>query len=227
MTPLSTSMISRDTIAQTRRDVKNGARSGIFSFGKDTDRGIRGFYRSPTGGPVPVVASASFMRRTGTAVGNSLIVNIFGRLIPVRIMDSVDYFPTLDPAGNGFLVSDLDSLLRHLNILTPVGSIRPNELMLTQAAGSGEDAYQLALSPRALPAHGSRQDHAVGRVAPRPSDNRRLARHDAGSLRRYSIRRRARIYYVPNFVRWTEQGGDGLLASARTAAKPDDAADWR
>ena len=145
-TPLSTSMISRDTIAQTRRDVKNGARSGIFSFGKDTDRGIRGFYRSPTGGPVPVVASASFMRRTGTAVGNSLIVNIFGRLIPVRIMDSVDYFPTLDPAGNGFLVSDLDSLLRHLNILTPVGSIRPNELMLTQAAGSGEDAYQLALS---------------------------------------------------------------------------------
>lgn len=145
-TPLSTSMISRDTIGQTRRDVKNGARSGIFAFGKDTDRGIRGFYRSPTGGPVPVVASSSFMRRTGTSVGNALIVNIFGRLIPVRIMDSVDYFPTLDPAGNGFLVSDLDSLLRHLNILTPVGSIRPNEILLTEAPGSGNDAYRLALS---------------------------------------------------------------------------------
>ena len=144
-TPLSTSMISRDSIGLTRQDPKNGARAGIFAFGKDTDRGIRGFYRSPTGGPVPVIASSSFLRRTGTSVGNALIVNIFGRLIPVRVMDSVEYFPTLDPAGNGFLVSDLESLLRHLNILTPVGSIRPNELMLTQADGSGDEAYRLAL----------------------------------------------------------------------------------
>ena len=84
-----------------------------------------------------MVASASFTRRTGTVVGNAVIVNIFGRLIPVRIMDTVDYFPTMDPAGNGFLIADLDSLLRHLNILTPIGSIRPNELILKEAPGGG------------------------------------------------------------------------------------------
>ena len=145
-TPLSTSMISRDSIGFTRQDVKSGARSGAFVFGKDTDRGIRGFYRSPTGGPVPVVASTSFTRRTGTVVGNSLIVNVFGRLIPVRIMDAVDYFPTMDPAGNGFLISDLDSFLRHLNILTPIGSIRPNELILKEAPGAGEEAYLYGLA---------------------------------------------------------------------------------
>ena len=145
-TPLSTSMISRDSLGYTRREVKNGARSAVFAFGKDTDRGIRGFYRSPTGGPVPVVASAGFTRRTGTAVGDAIIVNVFGRLIPVRIMDTVDYFPTMDPAGNGFLVADLDSFLRHLNILTPIGSIRPNELILKEAPGAGDEAYMYGLA---------------------------------------------------------------------------------
>ena len=118
-TPLATSMISRDVIGVTDDNVKNGGRSGIFIFGKDTDQGIRGFYRSPTGGPVPVIASSTFAERTGTRAGSSLIVNILGRLIPVRIMGAVDYFPTLYPEGNGFLIADLDNLLRHLNILSP------------------------------------------------------------------------------------------------------------
>ena len=144
-TSLSTSMISTDSIGFTRQRVRNGGRSGAFMFGKDTDRGIRGFYRSPTGGPVPVVASASFTKRTGTAAGNNLIVNVFGRLIPVRIMDTVEYFPTLDPAGNGFLLADLDSMLRHLNLLTPIGDIRPNELMLRAAPGAEDELYQYAL----------------------------------------------------------------------------------
>ena len=145
-TPLATSMISRDSIGSTRQEVKNGTRSGAFIFGKDTDRGIRGFYRSPTGGPIPVVASASFSRRTGTGAGDAIVVNIFGRLIPVRIMDTVEYFPTMDPAGNGFLLADLDSMLRHLNILSPIGNIAPNELMLTEAPGAGDDLHQYALA---------------------------------------------------------------------------------
>ena len=145
-TPLSTSMISSDTIGITRQNVKNGERSGVFIFGKDTDRGIRGFYRSPSGGPVPVVASAGFARRTGTAAGDAIVVNIFGRLIPVRIMDTVDYFPTMNPGGNGFLLADLQSLLRHLNILSPVGTIDPNELLVTKAPGADDGVYRLALS---------------------------------------------------------------------------------
>ncbi len=145
-TPLSTSMISNDTIGSTRQNVKNGERSGVFIFGKDTDRGIRGFYRSPSGGPVPVVASSDFTRWTGTAPGDSLIVNIYGRLIPVRIMDTVNYFPTMRPGKNGFLVADLQSLLRHLNILSPVGNVSPNEMLVTKAPGAGEDVYRMARS---------------------------------------------------------------------------------
>ena len=158
-TPLATSMISRDVIGVTDDDVKNGRRSGIFVFGKDTDQGIRGFYRSPTGGPVPVIASSSFTERTGTRVGNALIVNILGRLIPVRIMDTVDYFPTLDPEGNGFLVADLDNLLRHLNILSPVSRISANELLLRNVPGTDDEVNAIAhsLAPRSELVHSRMQ----------------------------------------------------------------------
>ena len=145
-TALSTSMISSDMIGVTTQDAKNGQRSGIFIFGKDTDRGIRGFYRSPTGGPVPVVASASFMRRSGLSVGDAVVVNLFGRLVPIRIMDTVYYFPTMNPAGHGFVIADLQYLLQHLNILSPIGNVRPNELLLSQVPGSEEDVYRIAVS---------------------------------------------------------------------------------
>ena len=145
-TALSTSMISSDTIGVTNQDVKNGQRSGIFIFGKDTDRGIRGFYRSPTGGPVPVVASASFMRRSGLRVGDAVVVNLFGRLVPIRVMDTVFYFPTMNPAGHGFVIADLQYLLQHLNILSPIGSVSPNEMLLSQVPGSEEDVYRIAVS---------------------------------------------------------------------------------
>ena len=158
-TPLATSMISRDVIGVTDDNVKNGGRSGIFIFGKDTDQGIRGFYRSPTGGPVSVIASSTFAERTGTRAGNSLIVNILGRLIPVRIMGTVDYFPTLYPEGNGFLIADLDNLLRHLNILSPVRRINPNELLLNHVPGTEDEVNAIAhaLAPRSEFVH-SRTD---------------------------------------------------------------------
>ncbi len=158
-TPLATSMISRDVIGVTDDNVKNGGRSGIFIFGKDTDQGIRGFYRSPTGGPVPVVASSTFAERTGTRAGSSLIVNILGRLIPVRIMGAVDYFPTLYPEGNGFLIADLDNLLRHLNILSPARRINPNELLLNHVPGTEDEVNAIAhsLAPRSEFVH-SRSD---------------------------------------------------------------------
>ena len=221
-TPLSTSMISRDTIGFTRREVKNGERSGAFVFGKDTDRGIRGFYRSPSGGPVPVVASASFARRTGTAAGDSIIVNVFSRLIPVRIMDTVDYFPTMNPAGNGFLISDLEAILRHLNILSPVGSIHPNELLVDEAPGSEDEVYRLALSLAAAPDmvhHRARpaRCHPTG-----SAHNGGMARHDArGSVHRH-IRYGARLRNLSAVVLGAQQKRDGLPASSRLQARSDD-----
>ena len=144
-TTLATSVISSDSIRATAQDPFAGERSGAFIFGKDTDQGIRGFYQSPSGGPVPVVASTSFVQRTGAEVGRSLIVNLFGRLIPVVVTDTVDFFPTLNPKLGGFFLIDLDILLRHLNILSPTSNFTPNELFVAEAAGAGDAVREVAL----------------------------------------------------------------------------------
>ena len=136
--PLATSMISSDSIALTAKDVYRGERAAVFSVGKDTDRGIRGFYRSPSGRPVPIVASSSFITRTGHQVGDALIIEMMGRLVPVVIRDSVDYFPTMDPGGGGFIVTDLDGLLDHLNLISPIARFAPNEIFITEAPGAAQ-----------------------------------------------------------------------------------------
>ena len=144
-TPLATSMISTDIIAATDEDVFSGQRAGLFSFGKDTDRGIRGFYQSPGGGPVPVVASTSFLAGAGVSVGDSFIVEVMNRLIPVVVTDTVVYFPTLNPHRGGFLLADLDNLMRHLNLLSPISTIEPNELFITEAPGAGAAVRDVVL----------------------------------------------------------------------------------
>ena len=143
---LATSMISSDSIAPTAQDVYEGDRAVLFSFGKDTDRGIRGFYHSPDGGAVPIVASSSFVESIGATVGDALIVNIMGRLIPVVIRDTVDYFPTLNPHGAGFVLADLDGLLKHINMVSPLYAETANEIFIAEAPGAGESVREAVSS---------------------------------------------------------------------------------
>ena len=121
----------------TNGDVAEGSQAGLFSFGKDTDNGLRGIYRSPSGGPVPVVASNSFLRTSGARVGDALIVELKGRFVPIHVRDSVDFFPTLDPRGAGFLLADLETLIHHINILSPALVATPNEMFIRKAPGAG------------------------------------------------------------------------------------------
>ena len=153
-TPLATSRISTDVIRQSTRDVYNGKASALFSFGKDTDRGLRGVYKSPTGGPMPIVASSSFMRATGMAVRDTTIVEVMGRLIPVQVKDVVDFFPTMSSGRGGFILADLDSFLTHMNLLSPISSVYPNEVFIAEAPGAGDSVLtvvnRLAPSPNSV-----------------------------------------------------------------------------
>ena len=150
-TALATSRISTDVIRLSPREVYNGKASALFSFGKDTDRGIRGVYRSPTGGPMPIVASSSFMRATGMALRDTTIVEVMGRLIPVQVKEVVDFFPTMNSGSSGFILADLDSFLTHINLLSPTSTIYPNEVFIAEAPGAGDSVLtvvkRLAPSP--------------------------------------------------------------------------------
>jgi hypothetical protein len=123
----------------------DGQFSGVFSFGRDTILGIRGFDRGTTGGLVPVVASSSFLRASGIGIGDAIYVSVFSRTIPVKIVDTVELFPTMDPSQAGFLLVDLNNLLRHLNILSSTSTVRPNEMFVDEAPGAEEAVYQIAV----------------------------------------------------------------------------------
>ena len=140
--PLATSPLAKDNLSTSNADVYAGAFSGLFVFGKDTDRGIRGFYRSSTGGPVPVVSSLPLLRSAGININDSLIINVFGKLIPVIIVDYVYNFPTMDGPGNKFLLVDIDNLLRHINILSPTSKVYPNEMFIKEVGTPDYSVYE-------------------------------------------------------------------------------------
>ena len=134
--PTPTSAVSIDVIERTD-DAFSDEAAAKFIFGKETNRGIRGISHASAGGPVPLVISSSFSERTGYNVGDFAVFSTLDRLIPVAIRGEVDLFPTMHPEGFGFVVADLDSALRHLNILSPLASIVPNEVLMNEAPGAG------------------------------------------------------------------------------------------
>lgn len=141
-----------DQIVASEEEVYAGKRSGLFTFGATRNRLIRGFQRSPTGGPVPLIVSTTFAKENGASVGQTFVAEIKSRLVQFRISATAEYFPTVSPDGNGFLIADLDSLLGHLDVLTYSSPrVRPNELFLASET-SVEDKVLVAAQALAGPA---------------------------------------------------------------------------
>ena len=136
-TPIVTSPLSSDRLALTTRAVQDGSMAARFSFGRENQRGIRGFYQSPTSGPLPVIVSAELADSGGLAEGDSLFVQIGPNRLEVAIVEVVKHFPTLSPEGGRFIVTDLDRMLAHMNILSVARPYRPNELFITTDSTAG------------------------------------------------------------------------------------------
>ena len=135
--PITTSDVSSDTLRITRGEAVSGRSAAVFTFGRDTNSGIRGFYRGTARGRVPIVVSSSFMSSTGISVGDTFTIEVAQRYIPVVVRDTVNYFPTMNPQiGVGYILVDLELLLERLNMLSPTGVAAPNELFIKEAPGA-------------------------------------------------------------------------------------------
>ena len=95
-----------------------GAGTGVgrveMSYGND--QGVRGIYRTATGRPLPVLASEGFLSENLVNIGSELIIRANGGFIPIEVVGSVRYFPTLDPVRRPFLISNVDSTLAFLEL---------------------------------------------------------------------------------------------------------------
>ena len=136
-TSIITSLDTPDTLSASSNDSYEGQRAGVFEFGGERNRGVRGFYRNTLGGPIPVVISSALASGGGFGVGDAFIATIEGRLVTLLVKDTVELFPTMGPAGSPFVLADMDSLLGYLNMFGHPSREDPTELYVKWHPGVG------------------------------------------------------------------------------------------
>lgn len=142
--PIITSTQSTENVTLDKNDTRRGNGALALSFGSRSAQGFRGAYFARSSGPLPAVVSNSLLAATGYNVGDSILAQLESRWIPVTIVDSVDFFPTLDPTGGGFLLVDLYSLTSHTNVLIDFFSSRPDEIYISDTRGGHEAVLEAA-----------------------------------------------------------------------------------
>ena len=78
--------------------------------------------------PMPALASATALEQEGLERGDQIALSIASHRIPIEIVETAEFFPTLDPFEQGFLVLDLASLLGRLNRADLNRDWQPNEI---------------------------------------------------------------------------------------------------
>ena len=86
---------------------------------------------------MPVLASESFLDETGHRVGETINVSVSGHRVTVKVLDAIDYFPTLDTINDQYLISDVVALSSYANLEATTSELKPNEMWIS-TAGNGE-----------------------------------------------------------------------------------------
>ncbi len=126
--PLATSALSPEVLERSDSVSRNGQRVSRLTWQSSSGVGIRGMFPTDYEDAVPVVVSSSFLSATGRRVGEVVEVSVAGIPVPVRIADSVDFFPTMNP-NRPFVLGNLDTLLHYANLFRGFRAL-PNEVWI-------------------------------------------------------------------------------------------------
>lgn len=113
--------------------------SAVFSWAS-SGLGSRGVRPGRPEQPVPALASRSFLEKANAVAGDTVVVGFSTFALSFKIVEQVDYFPTLDPAETPFIVVDLATLTAQANYHTPRPYGGSNELWLNLDAGAAPAA---------------------------------------------------------------------------------------
>jgi len=121
--------------------------------------------------PVPVVASDSFLRHFGHSLGDELKISVSGRRLTAVLVDTVDFFPTLDSYNDRFLVADLETVRAHTNLGMARAEITANEMWLRTDVEGDERVDLIERFREGRPFHIGRaidtvEDLAVAQIDP-------------------------------------------------------------
>ena len=129
-----------DAIQPTNSSFDGDTAAAQFIWTEGNPLVSRGMFHGPPITPVPVLASGLFLRETGHDVGDSFEVSVQGHRLQVHILDTIDFFPTLDTFNRPFLVSDLKAVTAYANLDVTAGELRPNEMWIETGVNGSERA---------------------------------------------------------------------------------------
>ena len=128
-----------------------GSGSAMFAWAEGNALISRGIYHGPPISPIPVLASKSFLDGAGHRIGDEFEVSVAGHRILVRIVDRIDFFPTLDTINDKFLISDINSLISIANLEVRASEIKPNEIWLSTDGDAAEREQLIAMLAESEP----------------------------------------------------------------------------
>ncbi len=138
--------VSSDAVADILKEsgVRFSGDSGsvLFSWGAGRALSSRGIFYGSGREPIAALASRSFMRDSGHAMGDEFDVSVGGYRVPVRVQDTVELFPTMTTPNERFLVVDLTSLRHYANMGSTFRSLNANEVWMAAADGSPPTAEE-------------------------------------------------------------------------------------
>lgn len=122
-----------DQIGRFTGETASGTPAVRFAWSPRRTFGTRGIRLREESDPLPVLASPGFLAAASRNAGDTLLLAVGNRTVQAVIRGTIDYFPTLDPAGAGFVVAAVDPALARLNAV-PGRPIYPNEAWLRTSA---------------------------------------------------------------------------------------------
>ncbi len=133
--PIVGSHFSADLVERVGHEAYGGERSAHYEFGKESVRNIRGIYRLPTVGAVPAVMDSGLARASGLVVGDVFMARVTSTLVPIKVAEIIENFPTMRPGSGSFIIVDVDAILGHLNVLGSSYQKNPNEFFVSKVPG--------------------------------------------------------------------------------------------
>ena len=125
-----------NALESSRSVTRNGnQQSAAFSWAA-AGAGIRSLRPGPPEAPIPAIVSPSILEEAEIGAGDTLPLALTRYAVPIRVVALADYFPTLDPREQPFVVLDQASFIHYSNLhsLRIVGG--PNELWVRLGAGA-------------------------------------------------------------------------------------------
>ncbi len=118
---------NRDALTQVNQNTRRGSGAAQYAFRAGTSVSYRGLYVGDPNIPLPVIASAGFLKRTGARIGSEFEIPIGSLVLPVTIRGTTDLFPTMYDDGSGYLLMNQKHLYYFAGLANLTTGRTPNE----------------------------------------------------------------------------------------------------